>query len=267
MRGLRTWTKLWTERIKLVFRWGLARDRELARDGLVMAEGRFLVQRLMTSAWPAGTVFCTPGLRVEVESWPRRPGWGIAECSPGELETQAGFAFHRGILSVSPRPELPVVTSPAPAWRRVALLEGLTNVENLGSLIRSAQALNWDALLLDPSCCDPFNRRVLKVSMGAVTELFLGRLPDRPPGDLAALWQEKGWTWAAAVADPKAQDVRALRQTGCPQRLALALGHEGDGLSQPWIEACSLKLTLPMRPGWDSLNVAVAGALLFWELN
>ena len=137
----------------------------------------------------------------------------------------------------------------------------LADPENLGSCFRNAAALGCSCLLLGPSGPDPLSRRSLRVSMGASLSLPWARLEG--PAGLAEL-DSKGFDVAACVLDPGALDVRDWAR---PRLLALTIGNEAYGLSSPWLEACSLRLTLPMRGGVDSLNVATAAALFLFAIS
>ena len=184
------------------------------------------------------------------------------------MSNLAGYPFHRGILAQARRPPglslAGILASPpiseAPVSTVLAVPE-LTDPENLGSSFRNAAALGCSALLLGPSGPDPLSRRVLRVSMGASLSLPWTRLGS--PRDLHAL-EAGGFAIAACVLDPEAADLRTWVR---PDRLALVLGNEAFGLSRPWLEACGARLTLPMRGGVDSLNVATAAALFLFSLS
>ena len=187
-----------------------------------------------------------------------------------ELLTQmTGFELTRGALCAMRRPALPSVEELLSGARRVAVLEGVTDSTNIGALFRSAAALGVDAVLVTPTCCDPLCRRAVRVSMGTV---FL--VPWTRIGDTAADWPEAGMTRlnslgfktvamaltdkSVSIDDPRLKDE---------ERLAIILGTEGDGLSKKTIADCDYTVRIPMRHGVDSLNVAAAGAVAFWELT
>ena len=181
------------------------------------------------------------------------------------LQSLTGYALTRGVLAAmkrTPQPEPEAIIKDA---RRVAVLDGITDAGNLGAIIRSAAALNIDAILLTPTCCDPYNRRAVRVSMGTVFQVPWTALERWPEGGLALL-HRVGFTVAATalneesvpLGDPKLKEI---------DRLALVFGTEGDGLDVHTIRACDLTIKIPMAHGVDSLNVAAASAVLFWELR
>ena len=186
---------------------------------------------------------------------------------PDVLEAITGFHLHRGALAAMHRPALvPVDELLAGARggagaRRVAVLEDIVDHTNVGAIIRSAAALGVDAVLVSPRCADPLYRRSVRVSMGTVFQVPWTRL-EPWPGGLAQL-KDLGFTVAAlALADDAVSldDVAASR----PDKLALVLGTEGDGLSRGALAAADLVVRIPMSGGVDSLNVAAASAVAFW---
>ena len=167
------------------------------------------------------------------------------------------------------RPALPSVEELLHNARRVAVLEAVTDSTNIGALFRSAAALGIDAVLVTPTCCDPLCRRAVRVSMGTV---FL--VPWTKIGDTPTDWPEIGMkklndlgfkTVAMALTDKSVSiDDPTLKGE---QKLAIILGTEGDGLSKNTIAGCNYTVRIPMKHGVDSLNVAAAGAVAFWELT
>lgn len=183
------------------------------------------------------------------------------------VETLTGFHLHRGALAAMQRPELPAVADLLAAARggagarRVAVLEGIVDHTNVGAVFRSAAALGVDAVLVSPDCADPLYRRSVRVSMGTVFQVPWTRLEPWPDG-LGAL-REAGFAVAAlALAD----DAVTLDELVAdpPERLALLLGTEGDGLSRRAVAAADVVVRIPMAGGVDSLNVAAASAVAFW---
>lgn len=141
------------------------------------------------------------------------------------------------------------------------VLPELVDPENLGSAFRNAAALGCDALLLGPKGPDPLSRRALRVSMGAALSLPWARLAQSEDMGILA---GRSYEAAACVLAPDAQDIRAWLR---PERLALVLGNEAFGLSEPWLRACLHRLTLPMGGGTDSLNLATAAAIFLYALR
>lgn len=185
------------------------------------------------------------------------------------LARLTGYTLTRGILCAMTRPALPIAEDICRDVRRVAVLEGIVDSTNVGAIFRSAAALGIDAVLLSPTCCDPLNRRVVRVSMGTVFQV-----PWTYLGAAAADWPELGLkrlhgmgfeTAAMALTDDSCSlDDPRLRAV---DKLAIVLGTEGDGLCRETIAHCRYTVKIPMAHGVDSLNVAAASAVAFWELR
>ena len=186
-----------------------------------------------------------------------------------ELSKLTGFELTRGILCAMRRKPLPTVEEICKNARRVAVLEEVTDSTNIGALFRSAAALGIDAVLVTPTCCDPLCRRALRVSMGTVLLVPWTRIgSDKSdwPSEGMKLLSELGFkTCAMALSDKSVSiDDRALMNE---ERLAIILGTEGDGLSKTTIASADYTVKIPMAHGVDSLNVAAAGAVAFWQLT
>lgn len=185
------------------------------------------------------------------------------------LTKMTGFELTRGALCAMKRPALPDLEELLKNARRVAVLEAVADSTNIGALFRSAAALGIDAVLVTPTCCDPLCRRAVRVSMGTV---FL--VPWTRIGDTPADWPEKGLeqlkglgfkTVAMALTDKSVSiDDPELK---AEEKLAIILGTEGDGLNKNTIASCDYTVRIPMKHGVDSLNVAAAGAVAFYELT
>ena len=185
------------------------------------------------------------------------------------LAALTGFELTRGVLCAFRRPAPRPVEELCRDARRVAVLEGIVDSTNVGAICRSAAALNMDAVLINPSCCDPLCRRAVRVSMGTVFQVPWGQLGDSP-----ADWPEKGMdvlhalgfkTAAMALSDRSVSidDEQLAREP----KLAIVLGTEGDGLAASTIASCDYTVKIPMSHGVDSLNVAAASAVAFWQLG
>ena len=185
------------------------------------------------------------------------------------LAQMTGFELTRGALCAMRRPDLPTVEKLLANARRVAVLEAVADSTNIGALFRSAAALNMDAVLVTPTCCDPLCRRAVRVSMGTVFQVPWTRI-----GECAADWPEAGLarlralgfkTCAMALTDDSVSidDPQLMAE----EKLAIVLGTEGDGLSKRTIADCDYTVKIPMSHGVDSLNVAAAGAVAFWQLG
>ena len=176
-----------------------------------------------------------------------------------------GYPLTRGVLCAMRRPRPAAMEAACAGARRVAVLEDIVDATNVGAIFRSAAALGMDAVLLTPRCCDPLNRRAVRVSMGGVFQIPWARTPAWPGEGLARL-RAMGFTAAAmALTDRStAIDDPALARE---EKLALVLGNEGDGLDPATIAACDFTARIPMARGVDSLNVAAAAAVAFWQLR
>ena len=172
-----------------------------------------------------------------------------------------GYELTRGVLCAMRRPPLPAVEQVCAGARRVAVLENVMNPTNLGAIFRSAAALGIDAVLLTQACSDPLYRRAIRVSMGTVFQVPWTYLPEGWPQTLRAL----GFTTAAMALCDASLPIYAP-QLKRADRLAVVLGTEGDGLAESTIAACDCTVRIPMTHGVDSLNVAAASAVAFYQL-
>jgi len=185
------------------------------------------------------------------------------------LSRLTGFELTRGILCAMRRPSLPDVEALCANARRIAVLEGIVDHTNVGAIFRSAAALNMDAVLVTPTCCDPFYRRAVRVSMGTVFQVpwtRIGNDPSQWPEQGLARLQALGFKTAAMALDDHSVSVDdpALM---AEEKLAIIMGTEGDGLSPATIARCDYTVKIPMSHGVDSLNVAAASAVAFWQLG
>lgn len=190
----------------------------------------------------------------------------------GEREVLAGltgYELTRGVLCAMRRPAPRDFREIAAGARRVAVLENVVDSTNVGAIIRSAAALGIDAVLLTPSCCDPLNRRAVRVSMGTVFQI-----PWAYVGEDPARWPNPGLTWLRELGFKTAamalrEDSVSIDDAGlaAEPKLAIVLGTEGTGLTRRTIADCDYTVRIPMQHGVDSLNVAAASAVAFWELR
>ena len=185
------------------------------------------------------------------------------------LTKMTGFELTRGALCAMKRPSLPSVEELVANARRVAVLEAVADSTNIGALFRSAAALGIDAVLITPTCCDPLCRRAVRVSMGTVFQVpwtKIGQEPaDWPKAGIGKLRALGFKTVAMALTDKSVSiDDAALK---AEEKIAIILGTEGDGLSKSTIADCDYTVRIPMKHNVDSLNVAAAGAVAFWELT
>ena len=185
-----------------------------------------------------------------------------------QLSKLTGYNLTRGALCAMRRPVLPSVEEVVRGARRIAVLEGIVDHTNVGAIFRSAAALNVDAVLVTPTCCDPLYRRATRVSMGTVFQVPWTRIGSdhtQWPVPGLSMLRDLGFTTAAfaltdesiSLADPQLDEI---------DKLAVVLGTEGDGLCHDTIAGCDLTVRIPMAHGVDSLNVAAASAVAFWHL-
>ena len=180
------------------------------------------------------------------------------------LESVTGYVVHRGALASMQRPAELSVDEVLAGAHRLAVLEGIVDPTNVGVVFRAAAALGLDGVLLDSTCADPLYRRAVKVSMGAVLSLPYARVEAWPSG-LAAV-AAAGLSLLALTPSADAVSLDAL-PAGTADRCALLLGTEGPGLSRAAMDACDLRVRIPMHRGIDSLNVGAAAAVAFWALR
>jgi tRNA G18 (ribose-2'-O)-methylase SpoU len=235
------------------------KERRLdAQSGRFVAESERVVRRLLGSGLRVCSVLLTaPRLATLADALDG--SYPVYLASQEQLDRIAGFHVHRGCLAVGERP------APAPLprdARALVVLEDLTDVDNLGAIARHAAAFGADALVLSPRCADPFYRKAIRVSLGAVFSLPVVRL-ERWPEELDRL-RAGGVSLVAAVLEPAAVP---LARFAAPKRFALLLGAEGPGLSAAALARCDHRVTIPMSPGADSLNVATAAAIFLYALT
>lgn len=201
----------------------------------------------------------------------------IARCGEiplytGEREVLArltGYELTRGVLCAMRRPSPKDFREVCAGTRRVAVLENVVDSTNVGAIIRSAAALGIDAVLLTPSCCDPLNRRAVRVSMGTVFQIPWAYIGEQP-----ADWPSPGLDWLNELGFKTAamalrEDSVSIGDEGlaAEPKLAIVLGTEGTGLTTRTIADCDYTVRIPMQHGVDSLNVAAASAVAFWQLR
>jgi tRNA G18 (ribose-2'-O)-methylase SpoU len=240
----------------------------LALHGLFVAEGRLVVDRLIERSGEHGgfvveSVLVTPTALRALE--PRLdPAWTVLVAEPAVVDGITGFKFHRGCLALVRRPSPPLPLTAFARARRLVLLEGVGNPDNIGGIFRSAAALGAEGVLLDPTCADPFYRKAVRTSMGAVLWLPSSQLDPWLAG-LAAL-RDRGLT-IAALSPTGDSTVDEFAATLSPDaRLALLAGSEGSGLTAGAVAAADVTVRIPVDPRSDSLNVAVAVSIALYRL-
>lgn len=185
------------------------------------------------------------------------------------LTRLTGFPLTRGALCAMRRRLPPEIKEICDGACRVVVLENVMNPTNIGAIFRSAAALNMDAVLLTPGCCDPLYRRAIRVSMGTVFQIpwtYLRKKTEDWPQPGIKFLRELGFKTVAMALNEEAVSIRDQR-LAAEKRLAIVLGTEGEGLTDDTIADCDYTVRIPMAHGVDSLNVAAASAVTFWELG
>jgi len=243
------------------------RDRE--GEEYFIAEGYVSIDRVIDSGHRLRSVVVTPS-RVE-RLLAGRPeiverDVPVYVVDRAVLADTVGFDLHRGVVASADRRPVPTARDIAESSAtRVAVLVGLNDAENVGVIARAARGLHVDALLLDPTCTDAYSRRTVRVSMGEVLHLPVGRAANWPD-DLAVLHDAGFESWAMTPA-PDAVDLWELIVEALPPRLAVVLGAEGPGLDRHTLEATTRRVRIPIHPDVDSLNVGHAAAITFAALG
>lgn len=241
------------------------------QGGFFIAESPKVIERALDAGYEPISMLMeekhiTGDAAFLIQRCPNLPVY-TAPCSV--LEQLTGYKLTRGVLCALKRKEPASLEQAIAGAHRVAVLENIADASNVGAIFRSAAALGIDAVLLTPQCADPLNRRCLRVSMGNVFMTKWARI-----GTEASDWPEKGMselnrlgfkTLSMALRNNSVDinDSALLAQ----EKLAILLGTEGDGLLPQTIDSSDYVVKIPMRPGVDSLNVAAAAAVIFWELG
>ena len=241
------------------------RSRHEPSAGLYIAESSTVLGRALEAGHRPRPVLLAPRWLPDVEAMlAAAPATGdvpVYLADEPVLQAITGFHVHRGALAAMHRPPLPPLAAVLDGARRVAVLEDVVDHTNVGAAFRSAAALGVDAVLATPRCADPLYRRSVRVSMGTVFQVPWTRVDPWPAGvdDLRAA----GFVVAALALSDEAITLDEL-VADPPDRLALVLGAEGDGLKPRTIASADLVVRIPMAGGVDSLNVAAAAAVAFW---
>lgn len=228
--------------------------------GLYLAESALVLERALRAGHRPRSVLALGGTVDEAVSLvgPDVPVYS----GPGELLAElTGYVLHRGLIAAMHRPALPAPAELLAGARRVVVLENVVDPTNVGAIFRSVAAIGADAVLVTPRCSDPFYRRAIRVSMGTVLQVPWTRIPDFPEARQAL----DGFHLAALALEPGAVPLRAFAASA-PDRVALVLGTEGDGLTRAAIAAADTVVTIPMAHGIDSLNVAATAAVAMYAL-
>ncbi|MCU1422210.1 MAG: methyltransferase [Microbacteriaceae bacterium] len=232
--------------------------------GLYIAEGSKVISRAIAAGHRPRSLLLQEQWLADVEPLVRDLDVPVYVGPASLLEQLTGYNLHRGALASMHRPPLPDPADLLRDARRVVIIEDVVDHTNVGAIFRAAAGLGADAVLVTPRCADPLYRRSVRVSMGTVLQVPWTRLPEWP--DATRILHEAGFHVAAlALAD----DALTLDELAAdpPERVALLLGAEGDGLSRAAIHAADSVVTIPMLHGVDSLNVASASAVALWALR
>ena len=231
-----------------------------AQRGCVVAEGVPLVSRLSRRHQPRTLLVTTPAVeRPDVVALIRHHPSAVALIDPALLDEAVGFRFRRGVIASFRRPQMSAVHDLAAKSGPLVLLEGLNDDANLGTICRTALAFDAAGVVLDPTSPDPFYRRVVRVSMGAVMDLAIARSEDWP-STLHTLRADRR-TLVALTTNPAAARLRDAVREVAPNRAALLLGAESTGLADETIAAADVEATIPTSVMVDSLNVGHAAAI------
>ena len=250
---------------------GQLRRRQESEQGIFIAESPKVIERALNGGYTPVALLMEQK-HIEGDGAPiiaRCPEVPVYTASRQVLEALTGFALTRGVLCAMERRTLPTVEELLQNVRRVAVLEGIVDPTNVGAIFRSAAALNMDAVLVTPTCCDPLYRRAVRVSMGTVFQV-----PWTKIGDDHTQWPHPGLERLQALGFKTAamalrDDSVSIDDAGLlsEDKLAIVLGTEGDGLANDTIANCDYTVKIPMSHEVDSLNVAAASAVAFWQLG
>lgn len=231
--------------------------------GLVIAEGVLVVQRMLSSRFVPHALLGTERRRGELAGDLATAAAPFYRASAEVMADVVGFHLNRGVLAAARRPpELPL-TEVLDGARTVAVLEGVNDHENLGSIFRNAAGLGVDAVVFGAGCADPLYRRAVRVSMGHALLVPSARA-QHWPDDLNIL-RANGFRLLAMTPDPSAESLPEVMRRWRGERVAVLVGAEGPGLTETVMRASDARVRIPMARGTDSLNVATAAALAFYE--
>lgn len=246
-------------------------NRDKPEKGLFIAESPKVIERALDAGCvPVSLLLERKHIAGEARSIIERCGDIPVYTADFDVLTQlTGFNLTRGALCLMRRPKLSEASSIYRDAHRIAILENVMNPTNIGAIFRSAAALNMDAVLLTPACSDPLYRRAIRVSMGCVFQIpwtFLGQEESEWPQPAIQNLKASGYKTAALALSDHSVSIDHP-ELMAEERLAIILGTEGDGLAASTIADCDYTVKIPMSQGVDSLNVAAASAVAFWQLG
>lgn len=240
------------------------RRRSEPEGGLYIAESSKIIQRAIAAGHVPRAVLLQQQWLADLEPVLAPFDIPVFVGDAAVLESLTGFNLHRGALASMQRPELPALADVLRDARRVVVIEDVVDHTNVGAIFRSVAGLGADAVLVTPRCADPLYRRSVRVSMGTVLQVPWTRLPEWSEAKPAL--SEAGFHVAALALDDRAVDLDEFSATP-PDRIAIVVGAEGDGLSRAALAAADSVVTIPMAHGVDSLNVAAASAVALHALR
>lgn len=246
-------------------------NRHEPEKGLFIAESPNVVERALNAGYtPVSLLLEHKHITGQAAHIIDRCGDIPVYTADFDVLTQlTGFQLTRGVLCAMRRKPLPDVREVCAGARRIAILENVMNPTNVGAIFRSAAALNMDAVLLTPACSNPLYRRSTRVSMGTVFQIpwtYIGNEESLWPEQGISLLKSMGFKTAAMALSEQAVNIDNP-QLMAEEKLAVILGTEGDGLASSTIADCDYTVCIPMAHGVDSLNVAAASAVAFWQLG
>lgn len=237
--------------------------------GIFIAEAPKVIERALAGGMECQSLLLeekmlgnSAGIIAQAEA--QNPDVRVFVLPHGEIEQLIGYELTRGALGAFKRPPYRSLEETLAGATRIAVLENITNHTNVGAIMRSAAALGMDAVLVTPECYDPLYRRAVRCSMGTVFQIPWTRIEDWPEGGIARL-HDLGFKTAALALREDSITPRDPQLAAC-EKLAVVLGTEGDGLSRNTIASCDFTVCIPMYHQVDSLNVAAASAVAFYEL-
>jgi tRNA G18 (ribose-2'-O)-methylase SpoU len=261
----------------------------LRRRSLFVAENRLVVRPLLASArFRALSVLVTDAAYTALRDdlAPFEPTLPIYVCAKSLMEPVSGYNIHRGCLALGVRPDpVPIggLLASLPGARRLVVLEGITNADNVGAVFRNARAFGADGIVVGPGCCDPLYRKAIRVSIGATLEVPYAVPCVGPPGFSpvadrgaapAAAWpagllelERAGFTVVALTPAGDAVDLDTFASGPLPDKIALLVGNEGEGLSAGAQGASDVRVRIAMAPGVDSLNVGTATGIALYRMS
>jgi tRNA G18 (ribose-2'-O)-methylase SpoU len=225
-------------------------------DEYLIAETPTVVQRLVASPLTVRSFLLTPKAHERMWVHVQHVDAPVYVAEPEVLEGITGFEVHRGVLASADRPKMPSLLDVMVRSRRLVVLEGSNDHENIGAIARSARALGFDGMVLDPTCADPYYRRSIRVSMGEILHLPITRAASWP--DPLAYLVKQGFELWALTPDV---DAESLFSMGMPEKVALVAGAEGPGLLPTTRARTHYDVRIPMHHGVDSLNLGHALAI------